>query len=59
MAELEDGPEKDSEIGENRESGQEEAGPGTQPADTHSGAVSGRPQATQALFRPDFDDDDD
>ncbi len=35
-------------------------GPGTQPADAQAGAASeGRPQATQALFRPDFDDDDD
>ncbi|MCV6972509.1 protein kinase [Mycobacterium bohemicum] len=37
--------------------------PGTQQADAQSGPlsepVSGRPQATQALFRPDFDDDDD
>ncbi len=33
--------------------------PGTQPAEVQSGPVSeGRPQATQALFRPDFDDDD-
>ncbi|MGO8848473.1 serine/threonine-protein kinase PknG [Mycobacterium sp.] len=34
--------------------------PGNQPSDVQSGPVSeGRPQATQALFRPDFDDDDD
>ena len=33
--------------------------PGTQPADVQSGAATGRLQATQALFRPDFDDDDD
>jgi serine/threonine-protein kinase PknG len=33
---------------------------GSQPPDVQSGPVSeGRPQATQALFRPDFDDDDD
>ncbi|OBI95421.1 serine/threonine protein kinase [Mycobacterium alsense] len=31
---------------------------GTQPPDAQTGAES-RPQATQALFRPDFDDDDD
>ncbi len=43
----------------------DEARPGTQPADAQpmSDAVSGpasgaRPQATQALFRPDFDDED-
>ena len=34
--------------------------PGTGPAEDQSGAASeSRPQATQALFRPDFDDDDD
>ena len=34
--------------------------PVTQPADAQSGPVSeSRAQATQALFRPDFDDDDD
>jgi serine/threonine-protein kinase PknG len=32
--------------------------PGTQPAEAASGASTGRLQATQALFRPDFDDDD-
>ena len=32
--------------------------PGTQPPDTPSGATRRRLQATQALFRPDFDDDD-
>jgi serine/threonine-protein kinase PknG len=38
----------------------EDPAPGTGPADALSGPVSeGRPQATQALFRPDFDDDDD
>ncbi len=41
------------------ESGSEDVAPGTQPADTASGATSGRIQATQALFRPDFNDDDD
>ncbi|HWS93889.1 MAG TPA: serine/threonine protein kinase, partial [Mycobacterium sp.] len=38
----------------------EDMGPGTQPAEAQSGGASeARPQATQALFRPDFDDDDD
>jgi serine/threonine-protein kinase PknG len=38
----------------------EDLRPGTQPADAQSGRLSeSRPQATQALFRPDFDDDDD
>jgi serine/threonine-protein kinase PknG len=38
----------------------EDVRPGTQPADAQSGPASeARPQATQALFRPDFDDDDD
>ncbi|RUP01763.1 MAG: serine/threonine protein kinase [Mycobacterium sp.] len=47
------------------ELGQEEESPGTQPvgqqeeAQTGATATTGRPQATQALFRPDFDDDDD
>ncbi|HET9889102.1 MAG TPA: serine/threonine protein kinase, partial [Mycobacterium sp.] len=45
---------------EQPESGSEDVGPGTQPADVQTGgAVTGRLQATQALFRPDFDDDDD
>lgn len=39
------------------EAGAEDAGPGTQPAEAQSGAT-GRIQATQALYRPDFDDDD-
>ncbi|WP_289625026.1 serine/threonine protein kinase, partial [Mycobacterium kiyosense] len=44
---------------------EEEGSPGSQPAsppeDAQTGATArtGRPQATQALFRPDFDDDDD
>lgn len=38
----------------------EDLAPGTQPADAQTGAAAGtRPPATQALFRPDFDDDDD
>jgi serine/threonine-protein kinase PknG len=38
----------------------DEVRPGTGPADEQSGPASeARPQATQALFRPDFDDDDD
>jgi serine/threonine-protein kinase PknG len=42
------------------ESDAEDVGPGAQPADPQSGSGSVlRPQATQAVFRPDFDDDDD
>ncbi|MEI7715195.1 MAG: serine/threonine-protein kinase PknG [Mycobacterium sp.] len=38
----------------------EHTGPGTQAADVQSGPLTpGRPQTTQALFRPQFDDDDD
>jgi serine/threonine-protein kinase PknG len=38
----------------------EDSGPGTQAPDAHAGGMAtGRIQATQALFRPDFDDDDD
>ena len=44
---------------EQPESGSEDVAPGTQPADVQGGAGTGRLQATQALFRPDFDDDDD
>lgn len=48
---------------EQPEPGAEQMGPGTQPAevgdDAQAGAATGRLQATQALFRPDFDDDDD
>ncbi len=36
----------------------EDVGPGTQPADAQS-AAGARAEATQAVFRPDFDDDDD
>ena len=43
---------------EQPETGAEDVGPGTQPADVQTGAATGRLQATQALFRPDFDDDD-
>jgi serine/threonine-protein kinase PknG len=40
--------------------GAEDPTSGAQQPDMQSGPVSdGRPQATQALFRPDFDDDDD
>jgi serine/threonine-protein kinase PknG len=59
---LDKEPEKDSEtpeLAEQPDSDSEEMGPGTQPPDTASGATTGRIQATQALFRPDFDDDDD
>lgn len=37
----------------------EDLDPGTQPPDTQTGATTGRAHATQALFRPDWDDDDD
>lgn len=37
----------------------EDVSPGTQPAEMHTTGSSERPLATQALFRPDFDDDDD
>lgn len=38
---------------------EQEAGPGTQPADVQTGAAAwSRPVGTQALFRPNFDDDD-
>ncbi len=48
MAELEEEFDRDSEHNDSEQ------------ADTQSGTVTGtRPQATQALFRPDFDDDDD
>lgn len=42
--------------------GAEDVTPGSQPASEAAEAADaseGRPQATQALFRPDFDDDDD
>ena len=49
MAELEEEFDRDSEHSDSEQ------------GDTESGAVTAaaRPQATQALFRPDFDDDDD
>jgi serine/threonine-protein kinase PknG len=48
MAELED------------DAAPQDAGPVSQPLDTESSATTGaRPPATQALFRPDFDEDDD
>ncbi|WAC91067.1 serine/threonine-protein kinase PknG [Mycobacterium sp. Aquia_213] len=37
----------------------EDTDPGTQPPDAQTGATTGRAHATQALFRPDWDDDDD
>ncbi|OIN82832.1 serine/threonine-protein kinase PknG [Mycobacterium malmoense] len=38
----------------------DDVGPGTQGSEVQTGAAAeSRPQATQALFRPDFDDDDD
>ncbi|OBG60435.1 hypothetical protein A5703_25110 [Mycobacterium sp. E188] len=49
----------ESEKIEQPETGADES-PGTQPPDTQGGGpTTGRIQATQALFRPDFDDDDD
>jgi serine/threonine-protein kinase PknG len=45
-------------VDSDQESDQEDTSPGTQPAEVESD-TAGRPQATQALFRPDFDDDDD
>lgn len=37
---------------------QEDAAAGTGPTDAQSGAITARPQTTQALFRPDFENDD-
>ncbi|CDO86722.1 serine/threonine protein kinase [Mycobacterium triplex] len=37
----------------------EDTDPGTQPPDAQTGATTGRAHATQALFRPEWDDDDD
>lgn len=37
----------------------EDMDPGTQPPDAQTGATTGRAHATQALFRPEWDDDDD
>jgi serine/threonine-protein kinase PknG len=57
MAESEHPPD---EASEHRDSDAEDAGPGTRRAEallTTTG--SARAQATQAVFRPDFDDDDD
>ncbi|OBH16807.1 hypothetical protein A9X03_20775 [Mycobacterium sp. E1715] len=49
----------ESEKIEQPETGADES-PGTQPPDTQGGCpTTGRIQATQALFRPDFDDGDD
>ena len=37
----------------------DDVGPGTQPADSMvDSSAQSRPIATQAIFRPDFDDDD-
>lgn len=56
---------KPTQEDQEEQAGQDES-PGTQPAfqpeDAQTGATAttgSRPQATQALFRPDFDDDDD
>ncbi len=56
MAESENTPD---EVSEHPDSDAEDAGPGTQRADVLTTTGSARVQATQALFRPDFDDDDD
>lgn len=52
-------PDKQSDKPESGPETVEDANPGTQPAEVQTGASTGRLQATQALFRPDFDDDDD
>ncbi|EFG76616.1 kinase domain protein [Mycobacterium parascrofulaceum ATCC BAA-614] len=50
----------DSDKAEHTEPGADDVSPGTQPPDTQGGGpTTGRIQATQALFRPDFDDEDD
>ncbi|WAJ45851.1 serine/threonine-protein kinase PknG [Mycobacterium sp. Aquia_216] len=41
------------------DAGSDDTDPGTQPPDTQTGATTGRANATQALFRPNWDDDDD
>jgi serine/threonine-protein kinase PknG len=41
------------------DSGSDDVDPGTGSADEQTGATTGRADATQALFRPDWDDDDD
>jgi serine/threonine-protein kinase PknG len=53
-------PEMESDkVSERQDSEAEDVGPGTQRADVlASTGSSGRVQATQALFRPDFDEDD-
>ena len=43
-----------SEPAEQSDHESEEVGPGTQSVDTSGGATTGRLNATQALFRPDF-----
>ena len=48
------------ELADQPETEQENVSPTTQPPDAQTGGTpTGRMQATQALFRPDFDDDDD
>src|ERR1700760_3473138 len=41
------------------DAGADDTDPGTQPPEAQTGATTGRANATQALFRPDWDDDDD
>lgn len=50
---------KDAESPAAQQETEAEQSPGTQPPDTATGATTGRLHATQALFRPNFDDDDD
>ncbi|MGE2817116.1 serine/threonine-protein kinase PknG [Mycobacterium heidelbergense] len=51
---------KNPEAREPADQPDEDVSPATQPPDTSTGGMAtGRLQATQALFRPDFDDDDD
>ncbi|HUE31518.1 MAG TPA: serine/threonine-protein kinase PknG [Mycobacterium sp.] len=63
MAESEKVPDKNSEargLADQPDPEHDDVSPGTQPPDTQTGgAATGRIQATQAVFRPDFDDDDD
>ncbi|MGF2945519.1 serine/threonine-protein kinase PknG [Mycobacterium sp. Lab-001] len=60
MAESDDKSENSSgRAAESQGSGAGDAGPGTQRADVLTTTGSARVQATQALFRPAFDDDDD
>ncbi|OMC14701.1 serine/threonine protein kinase [Mycobacterium sp. SP-6446] len=60
MAEPMKKADKNREAPEPADQPDEDVSPATQPPDTQTGGMpTGRLQATQALFRPDFDDDDD